>query len=251
MKYLVWFLVAFVFSGCGAKALGEFKEANQSIGISKLSLVLPDSLPKYKWDVRTRDKARGDRYYGITFDREIDGVAESFDFIFDDLTIEKFGKIPKKLTIEHKKWTSMQDYYDALLTKDVAELRKEALKSSLIYKKIWVVYVANLKCIAEKDMHVSIPSEQNQIVCHYYNTNGMIGKIILDFDIYSHFSTNKDFKESMQTFLKHDTVKILNSIKIHDIDTARMEKEGLMHYDKKYDPNAGHNPLVQWIHPEY
>ncbi|WP_169777224.1 hypothetical protein [Campylobacter mucosalis] len=228
MKYLVWFLVAFVFSGCAFKCK-RCVDANTTIVAQTFTYKIPSSHNKNRWRL-----VGGDNY-------EI--IYRSINNNYEDISIttrlSENKKIKQKLKIEKQKWEP-EKYFENTV-KDTYET---------VYCKDFIEYVANLKCITT----TIIPSSRYgnlldyYTYCDYYGKNHEIKTLFIN----RRFSLNsiKTDKQDFQTF-KQDIKELFDSIVIHDIDTARMEKEGLMHYDKKYDPNTEHSPLIEWINPEY
>ena len=75
------------------------------------------------------------------------------------------------------------------------------------------------------------------IKCGYYDTTETIndGKrtLVIDYRYTHNIKKPQEAKEREQT-IKQAVKKAISTLKIKNIDIKRMEKEGLMHYDKEF-----------------
>jgi len=133
------------------------------------------------------------------------------------------------------------NYSDSDVEKDVFdETDKE---QGITYKKSWITYVNNLKCqggVFSRGFGGSYYSGGVKfygIRCGYYDTtetkNG--GKRYLEIDYrYTHNTKNPKETKYRERIVKEALKKAISTLKIKNIDIPRMEREGLMHYDKEF-----------------
>ncbi len=120
------------------------------------------------------------------------------------------------------------------------------------YKKSWTVYVADLKCLggvfsrSRGGVLKSLSSKNYSLTCGYYDKVEGRRLLIVDYR-YSYagnelrLQKDKNIPRSelptvkqVEDGLKQAVKKLVSTIKIKNLDRERMEKEGLMHYDKKF-----------------
>ncbi len=117
-------------------------------------------------------------------------------------------------------------------------------ETGVTYQKSWITYVNNIKCqggVFSRGFGGSYYSGGVKfygIYCGYYDTSEPLndGKRFLEI----HYRYTHNTKKPQEAIQKEKTIKdavkkAISTLKIKTIDIKRMEKEGLMHYDKKFE----------------
>jgi hypothetical protein len=134
------------------------------------------------------------------------------------------------------------DYYDSDVKKEVFSQNDK--ETGLTYKKGWITYVNHLKCtggVFSRGFGGSYYSggvKFYNISCGYYDTTEVDndGKKILEIDYrYTHNTKKPQEAKQKERKIKDAVKKAVSTLKIKNIDIPRMEKEGLMHYDKEFE----------------
>lgn len=133
-------------------------------------------------------------------------------------------------------------YYDSDVREEV--FSKNDKETGLTYKKGWIAYINHLKCtggVFSRGFGGSYYSggvKFYSIFCGYYDTAETIndGKRTLVIDYrYTHNTKKPQEAKQREQTIKQAVKKAVSTLKIKNIDIKRMEKEGLMHYDKEFE----------------
>ena len=225
IAYITLISMLFLLTACGS----PFRQVKPSevLESKSLSIVVPDT----NWEV---DKEYSTREYNykrhslrlINFDENIQFsiYTNSYHKGWQDELFKKDGH-----------------YYDSDITKEI--FSKNDKDTGLTYKKGWITYVKYLKCtggVFSRGFGGSYYSggvKFYSIMCGYYDTtekkNG--GKRMLNIDYrYTHNTKKPQEAKQREQTIKKAVKKAISTLKIKNIDIKRMEKEGLMHYDKEF-----------------
>jgi len=115
-----------------------------------------------------------------------------------------------------------------------------------VYNKKWekISYINSIKCL--DTVYMGRTSKHYKIICGYYDKDKgkRILKITFDYDgfIRKNYDWEKISKtgdiphiQPVERLLKQAVKQLIGTIKIKNLDRERMEREGLMHYDKRYE----------------
>lgn len=124
--------------------------------------------------------------------------------------------------------------------------KKNNAERGVRYVKQYVDFIGELKCgtrVESSTIALGVGTKSYQTNCTYFDNQGGAKNIHLAYRYtYSHSGTKADgdtqsssvAPEAMQYQFKQDIKAIFDSLVIHDMDRAKMRKEGLLH-DKKYE----------------
>jgi len=156
------------------------------------------------------------------------------------------GTYTRKLFNEHA------NYYTVFKDEDM-ELDDNDKEQGIGYVRDWINYVQGMKCSqgvfsrSPVGMMKGMSSKNYSFTCGYYDK--VEGKRILSVSYSYRYAGGsvrhqKDANtpqnelislEQAELGLKQAVKRLVSSIKIKNFDRERMEREGLMHYDKRYE----------------
>ncbi|WP_169764323.1 hypothetical protein [Campylobacter mucosalis] len=242
MKYLVWFLVAFVFSGCFKSDFIPL-ELGAKRNYKVYSFIMPKN-SNSEWTTGYYIHDPFSAFYRRIKNLKMSEQISFIEKVEDKKTIDKYFKMEKtKISPKEYFKASFPDNKEASIDEMISWTHHGLLSDN-------IDYIGNIKCQTTREIYKATTKIFYTTKCPYYvkdNAN-IIKYLVIKYEV-SLFDKDKSM-QALKIF-KQTKKELFDSIIIHDIDTARMEKEGLMHYDKKYDPNAEYNPLMQWLHPAY
>lgn len=143
--------------------------------------------------------------------------------------------------------------YDTILKDEDMQLDNRDKEQGIGYKRLWIVYANGMKCLGGvfSRNHGGTPADvaikDYSINCGYYDIQE--GKQILIIDYrYNYAGGNIRLQQDKNTpqselltrdqaelQLKQAVKKLVSTLQIKNLDRERMEREGLMHYDKQYE----------------
>lgn len=124
--------------------------------------------------------------------------------------------------------------------------KKNNVERGVSYVKRYVDFIGGLKCatrVESSNIALGVGTKSYQTNYNYFDNQNGAKNIHLDYSYtYTHSGTKYDSDtksssvtpEAMQHQFKQDMKAIFDSLVIHDMDRARMSKEGLLH-DQKYE----------------
>ncbi|QOY55604.1 hypothetical protein HUE87_05080 [Candidatus Sulfurimonas marisnigri] len=238
MRYLILILAIIFFSGCSFGSSYRNVTPNEYIENKYVSVNIADSsyrinkkydtVPKLETGLPSFNKSRNGTSYKINF-----------------------RTYPYKDALFYKQFFNKDAVYDDsdIVKETYDENDKE---QGINYKKGWQVYVNDMRCAGGVYARVSKGLYQHVdknygITCGYYDKTE--GRRLLDIS-YSYFYANGNTRlqkdkdkpreelvsqEQAEEGLKEAVKALVKTIKIKNLDKERMEKEGLMHYDKEFE----------------
>lgn len=240
---LIMILISIIFVGCNRvePEYRSYKVVNNEkiFSINKaIAIKIPSSYSKVLWsgwsDFRT------DR---ITLDRTIPNMMKQ------DINIRVENLEPQYLLnykMLHKETNKELEKYFENQPLTNWEMTNH-MERGVNYSKVYVEFIGGLKCVTNvesQNMAAGIGSKHYQSNCNYYNKQNQPKNIHIDYRFYYTFNRTKfegsdnpslvRYKlEEIQLQFKKDMKEIFDSLVIYDMDTERMQKEGLL-YDEKY-----------------
>ncbi|MCD6190252.1 MAG: hypothetical protein J7K14_01775, partial [Sulfurimonas sp.] len=133
-------------------------------------------------------------------------------------------------------------YHDSDVERN--EISKIGKETGVTYSKGWITYVNHLKCtggVFSRGFGGSYYSGGVKfygIECGYYDTaeTKNDGKRMLNINYrYTHNTKKPQEAQQREKIVKQAVEKAISTLKIKNIDIPRMEKEGLIHYDKEFE----------------
>lgn len=217
----------FIFTACSGSPYRQVKP-NEVIESKHVSYVVPDS----NWEIiKTYDRSTWKLEKGTP---SINHITENIQFSIYTYDYHKGW--------QEELFKKNGHYYDSDITKEI--FSKNDKETGLTYKKGWITYVKYLKCtggVFSRGFGGSYYSggvKFYTMTCGYYDKTETKndGRKTLKIDYrYTHNTKNpQEAKEREQT-IKEAVKKAVSTLKIKNIDIKRMEKEGLMHYDKEFE----------------
>lgn len=239
------FTAILLLTGCGTK-VKKVPVDNQDTLESKYVSFRAPALDWYlyddkKWAIQGNGKAHMINLYnrskkGTSYTIGVD--AYPFKWIPIDILFEKDG-----------------EYFDS--DKKVEKYSENDKEQGINYKKGWITYINNLKCTGGVFSRThggtlySAITKNYSIECGYYDKTESEndGKRILAIDYKYSYANGKSrlqkdsslkreellTREQAEDGLKQAVKELVKTIKIKNFDRERMEKEGLMHYDKEFE----------------
>lgn len=241
VRYLVIILISVFLSGCLHNSPYRDVKVNEVMENKDLKYIAPMS-----WKIHKKYYVNDykDKRTIPGLDKDIHGSNLTFH-IFTDNYYESNGRnfFDKNL-----------EYFDS--DKKIRKLSKKEIESdkrySVSYQKEWITYVSSLKCegsVAIRGGGIGV--KWYYISCAYYDTTETEddGKRTLEIqyrynymsDYYNSLLQDKGVpreewftREEAEAILKDAVKQAVQTLTIKNIDIPRMEKEGLMHYDKEF-----------------
>jgi len=233
---LIFLLLIITFSGCISSPYREVKP-DEIIENKNLSFVAPMGwrvVKEYPWNNYLNENGTPGLY------KDIHGSNLTFHIFTDPYrTVQMYILFDKD-----------EEYYDS--NNRVATFDKIDKEQGIKYKKGWITYVNGLKCSGGVySRSGGIGSKNYSIACGYYDTTEIEddGKRVLRIDYrYNYMSDyynsllqdkgvpRKEWftREEAEAMLKDAVKQAVQTLTIKNIDIPRMEKEGLIHYDKEF-----------------
>lgn len=229
ISYIFLVCVVFLFTACSGSPYRQVKP-NETLESKDLSCIVPDM----NWEV---DKEYSTAEYNnkrhslrlINFDENIQFSIYSYHYLggggFEEELFKKDGY-----------------YYDTDIDGQRA-FDENDKETGVTYAKSWITYVNGLKCtggVFSRGFGGSYYSGGVKFygfACGYYDTTETKndGKRILNVDYrYTHNTKKPQEAIKREQTIKQAVKKAISTLKIKNIDKERMEKEGLMHYDKEF-----------------
>lgn len=238
--YLISLTLIFTFTGCISSPYREVKP-NEVLENKDVRYIAPMG-----WQIHKKyyvDDYKDKRTIpGL--DKDIHGSNLTFHIFTDPFRLGPLIKVFDKDTV----------YPDS--DKKVRKRTKKEIKSDkqygVSYQKVWVTYVSNLKCTGSVAIRGgTIGTKWYYISCGYYDTTETEddGKRFLQIqyrfnymsDYYNSLLQDKGVpkeewftKEEAEKMLKSAVKEAVKTIKIKNFDKNKMEREGLMHYNKEF-----------------
>lgn len=219
MRKALLILTTLIFSGCMSIYLPPPSlKPGEVITKQYISITVPEN-PTYKWTMP--DSANiwiiiGLEYPFATRVKRARGheiIFGSYDIKISESTNASFEDIKQFTREEIREFTNQRNNY--------------------IVRRYYT-YVFNVKCIAEIDNWF-----RYSIRCPYYNTKGDINAITVE------AGTSAPINLKSRASFKPDLESMINSIKIHDMDIARMKKENRW-FDKKFSIDDENHFVTEW-----
>ncbi len=242
VRYTLIVFVSILLSGCLHVSPYRDVKSNEVIENKYLSFVAPIGwkvVKEYPWNNYLNEDGTPGLY------KDIHGSNLTFH-IFTDHYYESNGRnfFDKNL-----------EYFDS--DKKIRKLTKKEIKSDrqygVTYQKDWIAYVNGLKCEGGVEIRGGgIGVKWYYISCAYYDRTWKEndGKRTLKVqyrynymsDYYNSLLQDKGVprekwftREEAEAILKDAVKQAVKTLKIKNIDIPRMEREGLMHYDKEFE----------------
>lgn len=217
--------VVFLFTACSSPYRPV--KPNEKLESKYLSYVVLNTDWRIDKDYeRERDRYKEGTYY-------LGHIVENMKFhIYTD---------PYHYRMMKKHFTKDAYYRDSDIKEKV--FTKNDKETGITYKKGWITYVNYLKCSGSVfsrgfgGSYYSGGVKFYSIKCGYYDTTETIndGKRTLVIDYrYTHNTKKPQEAKEREQIIKKAVKKAVSTLKIKNMDIKRMEKEGLMHYDKEF-----------------
>ncbi|MDA3946722.1 MAG: hypothetical protein PF439_08600 [Helicobacteraceae bacterium] len=226
MQYIILLSAVFLLSACSS----PFRQVkpNEVIESKNLSYIVPST----EWRIdkeyyHEKDQYREGTYYlgHLTENMQFHIYTSNYRKGWEDKLFDKNGH-----------------YYDSDVEEH--EISKIGKETGVTYSKQWIAYVNHMKCgsgVFSRGFGGSYYSggvKFYSIACGYYDVTEVNddGKRILNINYrYTHNTKNPQEAKEAEHTVKQAAKKAILTLKIKNIDTQRMEKEGLMHYDKEFE----------------
>lgn len=219
MKKVLLILTTLLFSGCLSIYLPPpSRKPGEVITKQYISITVPES-KDFRWTLY--DYIEESYFNSIIIDLSTSFIARPAE---DAIDISSYD-----IHIGRTSNASFEDIQQ--FTRD--EIRKFILYQSYVIRRYYT-YVSNVKCIAEIDNWFKY-----SIRCPYYNTKGDINAITVE------ANTSAAINVKIRAIFKPYVESIINSIKIHDMDIARMKKENRW-FDKKFSIDDENHFVKEW-----
>ena len=239
--YLLFLVISiFLIRGCSSKIKRLELEPYAKLSVPSISINVPSSLSKDRWITY------GDTLYdsgnAIQLFRHLPNMM-SEDVGIEVSNLSK-DRVNNYNMLDKEKNTNLEQIVKNTLISDWET--KNNAERGVKYRKRYVDFMGGLKCITRVEsgnIALGVGRKSYQTNCNYFDTTGNPKLIHFDYNyMYTHSGTKYDSDtksstvtpEAMQQQFKQDMKAIFDSLVIHDIDKAKMSKEGLLH-DRKYD----------------
>lgn len=187
-----------------------------------LSFVAPSTQFKIDKDYSTLKKSHAYKHLNL-----IDFNKKGMEF---KIYAKTYNKFPQEL------FKRNASYKDSDIREDVITKREK--ETNITYKKTWITYVKGIRCqgyVFSRGFggsYAPFVSKDYMISCGYYDKRETKnnGKKILSIN----YIYNTDPKHNYEQELKHIVKKVISTLKIKNIDTARMKREGLLYPHKRF-----------------
>lgn len=249
MKNMFLIFTVILLTGCGTK-VKKVPVDNQDTLESKYVSFRAPTLDWYlyddkKWAIQGNGKAHMINLYnrskkGTSYTIGVD--AYPFKWMSIDILFDKDGDYEAR------------DKY----LKNTPETLAQNKEQGISYDKDWITYINGLKCTGgvfsrnHGGTLYSATTKNYSITCGYYDKTESEndGKRILRIAYKYSYANDKSrlqtdsnlkreellTKQQAEDGLKQAVKELVKTIKIKNFDRKRMEKEGLMHYDKEFQP---------------
>jgi len=223
-------------------------EKGEIIGNNFIEFEMPSSNWHALRDKNWSEDEKGWGYQRI-YNDNIKGVSYTLNFItrpgmiskdtllYDDILLDKDGK-----------------YFDSGNKKTI--FNDNDKETGVTYKKNWITYIQNLKCMGSifsrgfKGSNTNGTTKNYSMLCAYYDKTAKDndGRRVFDIHFFYNYS-GKDIRLQKDKYVKDDEIptrtyvenilkdeikNLVKTLKIKNLDVDRMEKEGLMHYDQEF-----------------
>ena len=149
----------------------------------------------------------------------------------------------KIYTRKYYKWKGNDKYFKKNSRFDDSDIREEVFtkrdrEKNTTYKKTWIAYVKGLRCqgfVFARGFggsYAPFTRKSYSLSCGYYDKTETQnnGKIFLRIE----YSYTADPKHNYEQELKHAVKKAIATLKIKNMDTARMKREGLLYPHRRF-----------------
>lgn len=242
MRNLIFILTVILFSGCSHTSPYRQVKPNELIQNKYVSVIAPS----VRWEITKRYEKISNASAGLPriykdvqgSEYEINIQTYPYNWMPIDILFDKEG-----------------EYFDS--DKKIEKYSENDKEQGIKYKKGWVTYITGLKCTGGVFSRsyggtlYSATTKNYSITCGYYDKTETKddGKRILSVDYKYNYAFNKSrlqkdtklkreellTEQQAEDGLKQAVKELVKTIKIKNLDRERMEKEGLMHYDKVFE----------------
>ena len=228
IKYTFLLSIALLFTACGSPY--RQVKLNEVIQNHDLSYKVPDT----NWEIHkgySKEKYQNKRgipgLYSFKENMQFAIYTDPFSFMEISMLFDKDADYVAR----HKRLSR------------TPETKAQDEEQGITYRKGWVAYVNHLKCTGNvysrgfREDYSRGGIKWYSLTCGYYDTTEtkVDGKRTLRITYRYTHNTRTNKGQQRQHIIKDAIRKTLQNFKIKNIDVKRMEKEGLMHYDEKFE----------------
>jgi hypothetical protein len=240
MRNIIFILSVLLLDGCSSGIKRLELEPHAKLSIPSISVNAPSNFSKDRWITY------GDSLYDsgnvIQLFRHLPNMMS--EDVRITVSVHTKEDIPLVSMLYKDKNDAMEEYYKNYQISKWE--KKNNIERGVNYVKRYVDFIGGLKCatrVESSNIALGVGTKSYQTNCNYFDNQKGAKNIHIGYSYtYTHSGTKNDrdtksssvTPQAMQKQFKQNMKAIFDSLVIHDMDTERMSKEGLLH-DKKYD----------------